>query len=259
MNQESGIFRGIATPGLSPLYDEVTGPLSFIDQFALSLQGWSAEEIWEQLKRLPQETLVSLHCLLDAAVGVQKNEFSLSDHFLTASNSSGGMINPGGQTGTVTAREEEYNGYHFMPANEMPHNVFVGKADPSSDSDSDHDENQELDFTLEGEEAAADNEEQGNCSKYSFVEDEKKVILHRYIKKRDKLRRQGKRGTVKEVAPRVFKDIYKRGHQLGDERVQAVLQRIEKAIKRNPKRKRPSVEVVINVIYNRTHNKNGPM
>lgn len=259
MSLKCNTIRGIATPEFLPSFGEVTEPLSFRDQVALILQGWSAEDIWELLKELPQETLVSLHYLSDTALSVKNSEFSLSDHFLTASNSTGGMINPGGQTGTATAGGEANSVDHDMAAGAMLDNVFMGNADPSSDSDSDHDESQDSDSSSEDEEVAADNEEQGKRSKYSFVKDEKKVILHRYIKKRDKLRRQGKRGTVKEVAPRVFKDIYKRGHQLGDERVQAVLQRIEEAIERNPMRKRPNVKVIINVIYNRTHNKNGSM
>ena len=259
MSLKCNTIRGIATPEFLPSFGEVTEPLSFRDQVALILQGWSAEDIWELLKELPQETLVSLHYLSDTALSVKNSEFSLSDHFLTASNSTGGMINPGGQTGTATAGGEANSVDHDMAAGAMLDNVFMGNADPSSDSDSDHDESQDSDSSSEDEEVAADNEEQGKRSKYSFVKDEKKVILHRYIKKRDKLRRQGKRGTVKEVAPRVFKDIYKRGHQLGDERVQAVLQRIEEAIERNPRRKRPNVKVIINVIYNRTHNKNGSM
>ena len=259
MSLEYNTIRGISSPELLPSFGEVTEPLSFRDQVALILQGWSAKEIWELLEELPQETLVSLHSRLDAAVGVHKNEFLPNDHFSPASDSTGGMINPGGQAGTVAVGGDVNNGGHNMAAGAMLDNVFMGNADPSSDSDSDHDESQDSDSSSEDEEVAADNEEQGKRSKYSFVKDEKKVILHRYIKKRAELRRKGMRGTVKEVAPRVFKDIYKRGHQLGDERVQAVLQRIEEAIERNPMRKRPNVKVIINVIYNRTHNKNGSM
>ena len=91
------------------------------------------------------------------------------------------------------------------------------------------------------------------------MKDEKKVILHRYIKKRDELRRQGMRGTVKEVAPLIIGDIYGKGYLRDDRRVKVVRRRLKHAIKRNPMRKRPSVEVITNVIYNRTHNKNGSL
>ena len=259
MNYGYDSFEGIPSPGLFPLYDELTEPRSFEIPDVLILQGQNTESILEQLGRLPLETLASLHCLLDTALSVKNDELSRNGRVSTPSNSSGETINPGGQTGTVAVGGDANDGGHDMDANALLYDVFAGNADPSSDPDSDHDESQDSDSSSEGEEVAADNDEQGKRSKYSFVKDEKKVILHRYIKKRDKLRRQGKRGTVKEVAPRVFKDIYKRGHQLGDERVQAVLQRIEEAIERNPMRKRPNVKVIINVIYNRTHNKNGSM
>lgn len=260
MSLKYNTIRGIATPEFLPSFGEVTDPLSFRDQVALILQGWSAEDIWELLKELPEETLVSLHNYLwSAALSVKNDDLSLNGRVSTPSNSSGETVYPGDQTDTVAFREDANNGGHDMDANALPHDNFVESEDSSSDSDSDHDESQDSDSSSEDEEVAADNEEQGKRSKYFFVKDEKKVILHRYIKKRDKLRRQGKRGTVKEVAPRVFNDIYKRGHQLGDERVQAVLRRIKEAIERNPMRKRPNVKVIINVIYNRTHNKNGFM
>lgn len=259
MNNGYDSFRGIPSPGLFPLYGEGTEPLSFIDQLALSLQWWSAEEIWELLRSLPQETLVSLHYLLDAAVDVHKNEFSPNDHFSPASNSTGEMINSGDQTGPVAVGEEANNVDHNLAAKALAHDGFVGNADSSSYPDSDQDETQGLDFTIESEESAADNGEQEKRSKYFFVKDEKKVILHRYIKKRDELRRQGMRGTVKEVAPLIIGDIYGKGYLRDDRRVKVVRRRLKHAIKRNPMRKRPSVEVITNVIYNRTHNKNGSL
>ena len=259
MSLKYNTSRGISSPELLPSFGEVTEPLSFRDQVALILQGWSAKEIWELLEELPQETLVSLHSRLDAAVGVHKNEFLPNDHFSPASDSTGGMINPGGQAGTVAVGGDVNNGGHNMAAGAMLDNVFMGNTDSSSDSDSDHDENQELDFTLEGEEAAADNDEQGKRSKYFFLKHEKEVILDRYIKKRAELRRKGMRGTVKEVAPQIIEEIYGKGYLRDERRVKVVRRHLKHAIKRNPARKRPSEEVIINVIYNRTHTKNGSM
>lgn len=101
----------------------------------------------------------------------------------------------------------------------------------------------------------AKNKKQKMCSKYSFVDDEREWILEHVEIERKSLREKGKKGTVEQIAPRIYNELYVYGGMGSDKRVKEILRCIHKATKRNPYRKKANVDVVMTVINNRTHRK----
>ena len=101
----------------------------------------------------------------------------------------------------------------------------------------------------------AKNKKQKMCSKYSFVDDEKEWILEQFEIERDSLRKEGKEGTVEQIAPRIYNKLYVDGRNGNDERVNAIFDGINDATKENPNRKKADVDVVMTAINNRTHHK----
>lgn len=99
----------------------------------------------------------------------------------------------------------------------------------------------------------AKNKKQKMCSKYSFVDDEKEWILEQFEIERDSLRKEGKEGTVEQIAPRIYNKLYVDGRNGNDERVNAIFDGIDDKTRRNPNRKVADVDVVMNAINNRTH------
>lgn len=224
--------------------------LSFLVPSDSSFQDMNEEAIRQWLGSLSQEVIEALYSDSEEMFEVRQPKFPRNSHYSEESESS--VVEPSSNGSIALSFSSGENS--------------TGSECPNYEANPELSQTTRMESTTGGMRATAKKKKQKMrttakkkmqkmCSKYSFVDDEREWILEHVEIERKSLRDKGKKGTVEQIAPRIYNELYVYGGMGSDKRVKEILRCIHKATKRNPYRKKANVDVVMTVINNRTHRK----
>lgn len=215
-----------------------SGILSLVPSDSV-LQSMSEEERKDWLRSLSQETLEALNRDLEEMFEVRQPKFSQDSHYSEESESSGEVPSLDNSVALPFSYGED----------------FTRNKRPFRETNPEHSQGERREPSTGITGTTAKNKKQKMCSKYSFVIDEREWILEQFETERDSLRKEGKEGTVEQIAPRIYNKLYVYGRMGNDKRVKAIFRLIDEKTRKNPNRKVADVDVVRTAINNRTHRK----